>query len=816
MPRPTALPVAFSSIPSDLRGVQRWVLWRHTWSKGRWSKLPFTIHGKCASSTDPTTWATFEACWDTTILDSSYDGVGIVIDGTDFQGIDLDDCRDPSTGALSDLAQEVLARVQGYAEVSPSGTGIKLFSVTNLKGSTANNNKGIELYDSGRYFTVTGHALTGHECLPVLEQDVGWLVELAGNNIGPAPEKFQGTDAEMALANYRAPIDGWGLQRVVDEVLKHLDPDMSYPEWIKVGQILHHQGESGVEWLEAWDNWSAESKLGKYLVGSCADKWRTFGALGSKNKGVATLASLLQQTKVPRDVDHQLSIRQAMVSAKAQIESCTDDLLLRGSVADSIRNEATLDKNQREILVAVWNAQHKNLTGSKLQMKDVRELLGVNGRVAHNQSSEDMPPWAKPWVYVTDVDKFFNVETKQEVSPRGFKSMYNRFMPLNFFGQREQADLWATERWNLPTVSHKAYVPAAGSIFSMFGKLWANLYRKDSVPEMPDALSADHRAAIDLVKKHFEIYFTDPRERELVVSWLAHNVQNPGVKIRWSPYIHGPPGDGKSYFGEFLGLCMGGQNVRSLNGSTLESNFTDWAMGYATTVVEEMKQHGHNRYDVMNRVKPYITNSSVEIHPKGKASYVAPNNTNYLFLSNYLDGAPVEHEDRRFMFLSSALALKTVKELTEQGYFISLFSAIQNNAGAIRSWVLTLPMHPEFFADGRAPHTTTKDTVVEMSKSELDVLLEELIEQGAVGVHQRAISSAHLTRALKVKTDEPFKTSRVNRMLTLKGFRFLTRRWWSGQGCRIWAVHGETITADQAIEILNSTQGADFLAHEGG
>ncbi|MCJ7620795.1 MAG: hypothetical protein MUP64_11330, partial [Anaerolineae bacterium] len=46
-------------------------------------------------------------------------------------------------------ANEVLERVQGYAEVSPSGTGIKVFAKTNLDGSRTKKEVGVELYKDG-------------------------------------------------------------------------------------------------------------------------------------------------------------------------------------------------------------------------------------------------------------------------------------------------------------------------------------------------------------------------------------------------------------------------------------------------------------------------------------------------------------------------------------------------------------------------------------------------------------------------------------------------------------------------------------------
>mgnify|MGYP000505854781 CR=1 FL=1 len=106
-----------------------------------------------------------------------FDGIGMTL-GADVQGIDLDDCRDPETGELNELAQEVLNRIDGYAEVSPSGTGIKLFAKTNLDGSRTKKEAGVELYREGRYFTVTGRVLgPNHTDLSDKVQALDWLIE---------------------------------------------------------------------------------------------------------------------------------------------------------------------------------------------------------------------------------------------------------------------------------------------------------------------------------------------------------------------------------------------------------------------------------------------------------------------------------------------------------------------------------------------------------------------------------------------------------------------------------------------------------------
>jgi hypothetical protein len=218
--------------------------------------------------------------------------------GGNLHGIDLDNCRDPVTGVLSDLAQETLDRVEGYAEVSPSGTGIKIFTYTNLDGSRTKKEAGVELYKERRYFTVTGHVYNGHNALPELPQDLGWMFKrFWDEDLGVRGE---GISNDRAFELYKSTLEGWGLDRVIDEVLLHLDPDVGYGEWLKIGAALHHQGGGGPEWLEAWDNWSAAS--GKWIVGYCAEKWDTFSQQRSIGRGAVTLASLLHMTKDKRNL----------------------------------------------------------------------------------------------------------------------------------------------------------------------------------------------------------------------------------------------------------------------------------------------------------------------------------------------------------------------------------------------------------------------------------------------------------------------------------------------------------------------------------
>lgn len=69
--------------------------------------------------------------------------------GDGYHGIDVDDCL--STGYRSPLADEVLTSTPGYAEVSPSGQGLKIITRTNLDRSLVKHEIGLECYTAGRY-----------------------------------------------------------------------------------------------------------------------------------------------------------------------------------------------------------------------------------------------------------------------------------------------------------------------------------------------------------------------------------------------------------------------------------------------------------------------------------------------------------------------------------------------------------------------------------------------------------------------------------------------------------------------------------------
>ncbi len=164
---PDALPVYSDNLPDALTERPQWVAWRFEWvgdatadEGGRWTKVPVNVHsGQRASSTNPAHWATLAEAL-AHAETHGLPGVGFVFaPDDDLCGIDLDKCRDPDTGALDEWAAGIVADLDSYTELSPSGRGVHVIVRAALPLKSGRRKGRLELYHAARYFTVTGHRL---------------------------------------------------------------------------------------------------------------------------------------------------------------------------------------------------------------------------------------------------------------------------------------------------------------------------------------------------------------------------------------------------------------------------------------------------------------------------------------------------------------------------------------------------------------------------------------------------------------------------------------------------------------------------------
>lgn len=147
-------------IPSELQTLPQWVNWKKEVRNGKPTKIPINPHTLGNAATDkPSTWGTFEKA-----ASNIREGLGIgfvVTDSDPFTGGDLDKCVNPETGEIEAWALDMIKSVGSYAEISPSETGMRIFVKAKLPEGKRKIGR-VEIYDSGRFLTLTGQILAGY------------------------------------------------------------------------------------------------------------------------------------------------------------------------------------------------------------------------------------------------------------------------------------------------------------------------------------------------------------------------------------------------------------------------------------------------------------------------------------------------------------------------------------------------------------------------------------------------------------------------------------------------------------------------------
>ena len=144
-----------------MKELAQWLNWRYEERDGKLTKVPICPHtGELAAVDRPETWGTYEEAlraWE----ERGHDGLGFVFtEGDPYTGIDFDKCRDSETGEIEEWARELIEHLDSYTELSPSGSGIHVIAKAELPPGGRRKGR-IEMYDSRRFFTMTGRYLPG-------------------------------------------------------------------------------------------------------------------------------------------------------------------------------------------------------------------------------------------------------------------------------------------------------------------------------------------------------------------------------------------------------------------------------------------------------------------------------------------------------------------------------------------------------------------------------------------------------------------------------------------------------------------------------
>jgi hypothetical protein len=209
--RPTPPTPNWAGVHPTLIKLVQWVLWRYVLKQTRdghkWTKVPFQVNGRAASSVDEKTWNTFQQCkeaYENQTEQCPFDGIGFVTSKDDpYVLLDLDHVLHPNM-MMDNWSQDIVDAAKsegGYIEISVGGDGIHIIGL-GPQGFSGKKKNAAEAYCHSRFFTVSGNSLD-------LKPEIGSVtktLDLVLEQIGCSLDELLG-NSEPSEKNYVSQID---------------------------------------------------------------------------------------------------------------------------------------------------------------------------------------------------------------------------------------------------------------------------------------------------------------------------------------------------------------------------------------------------------------------------------------------------------------------------------------------------------------------------------------------------------------------------------------------------------------------------------
>ena len=539
----------------------------------------------------------------------------------------------------------------------------------------------------------------------------------------------------------------------VDAILDALPKDLDYPDWFNIGQCLFDRYDGSDEGREKWEKFTRASTKSNPNKSTALDKWDG-GAISPTDITWRSLPFLAD--------NHALSgYQQMMTHAKTEgeFESIKDKIRGHGWFvnADSKAQERT------EQLADDWRKARKSAgVDSRLMQKQaaIEALDVIAEQVAEHHGTMTIP-WLDDIVLdetVVGSHKYYHLTKKVHFSAEGILGTYKpELLKLRKQLTKGKGAL------NFPTLASGLIKVCSKSQFNPLrtervyvdqnGANVLNLYL--GRPKPADRFTPKGEELIKHFVDHIHMLM-DTEEANTFLQMIGWLAQNFGQKLLWAPLIQSVEGAGKSVIGDILiNHVFGSANSGTVDPDALLSENNTWAVDGVFKVLEEVRISGHNRHEILNKLKPVVTNSMITHIEKYRVSQTVPNHTNLVAFTNFKDAIPANSGDRRWWIIYSRLQNK--EQITEQtglslnDYFSPLYELKEAKSpyGAeLLKYLLELDVSgfiPKFL-----PESKHKDYAIASEDTNTEYLLEvkDAFLANYKGVTEDVLSTRQLTEVL--------------------------------------------------------------------
>ena len=280
---------------------------------------------------------------------------------------------------------------------------------------------------------------------------------------------------------------------------------------------------------------------------------------------------------------------------------------------------------------------------------------------------------------------------------------------------------------------------------------------------------------------HVKYLYPDGDEANILLDYLAFQVQHPGEKVHWAILLEGDQGNGKSYFALVMQLVLGAHNVKMVHPDSLHETFTQWQRNTQLIVIEEMMAKA--RLEIMNKLKPMITEPWCTIREMYRPPYEQANRFNFLFFSNHNNALIIDNTDRRYCILKT----NSPPHPDSNAYYGPLFDWTRANAAAL-AFYLDNRFLANFKAKAHAPMTDGKRAMIRQSMTPLKQFIDEHVQAREYPLQWDLVSTSALVKPLTVEFNLRTNTKEIANAFSELGYLDLGRTRTGQERVYMWAI----------------------------
>lgn len=775
---------------APLAAYKQFILWMLAERDGKQVKLP--IDYRTASIGDAhnhEVWLDAPTAFTTAAAYGPDYGVGFVFTDNDpFFFVDLDKCLEEDNTTWSTVATDVMAHLPGAAiEVSQSGRGLHIIGMGNAPDHSCKNVPlGLEFYTEGRFVALTGMNTVGSAdidctaCLPTLIDTY-------------FPPKRAAKGQEWTTL----PVEGWNGPTDDDELItKALSSGSASAAfgskanfkdlWECREKTLTHSYPDNED-KRPYDSSSADAALAQHLAfwtgNNCERIERLMWKSGLVRKKwtehkrylfmTITRATSLQKTFYtsikPQANMQGVTIAKQFGAPKLRANSDAQrnyaDKVRAQKLADCFGDEDTIKRlcssNGANASAKFWldNKDHTptQLVAMITPIKSVSNLLGsasgpeIVVGYQYLGATLQIEHFAG-CVYIQDLHRIFT-PTGALLKSEQFNATYGGYV----FQLDETGDKTTRKAWEAFTESQVIRYPKAhtmcfrpmlqvGKLIEEEGRILVNTY----VPIHTKCIKGDITPFLNHLVKILPV----ESDRDILLAYMAACIQHKGVKFQWAPLLQGAPGNGKTLFSRCVEAAVGRRYTHWPKASDIDNKFNAWLMNKLFIGVEDIVVPDHKR-EVIDAIKPMITNDIIEIQAKGNDQFISDNYANFILNMNPRDGLRKDRNDRRFcvFYTSQQSADDIIRDGMGGDYFPNIYRWLKDCGYAFVTEYLTNYEIPDELNPAischRAPETSSTSEVVQASMGGIEQEILEAIDEDRPGFAGGWVSSMAIERLLQ-------------------------------------------------------------------